>query len=499
MAPNSIRSVSSLLEEDAALRPVWQNSAQHACYDTLSLALQEGHVFAALTGPPGSGKTVLLDALLAGLAERSVRCIRISDPDKVSARLAAHIEQAACKEAGQHVLLAIDDAHVASDALLHCLTRIAAAREPWRRVPQVLLAGQEELWDRLALEEYQKLAHRLVVRSALPELDAADPWASVEQELTQATGEAAPGPALRGTGYGVPSIMSKASSPVDAAGIRPDYTRVQDAALSAEPSGPARPGLDSAYVPPPTLYALFPDAPPRSATPARQRPRSKRLIPLAAVALTAAGLMYGASWYAWPDFLADAPWAEAQNRPVAPPPNPQGNRPAPASGRPDLVFPAASAPQPPVLPVTAPSTIPAPTPATQPDPVRIALALTGERAMAPSIPAPVPPAPPRPAPAIVAPMAAVPPAIIALLLRRGDEQAALGDVSAARLLYQRAAEAGNGPAARLAAQTYDEALLPPAIASTLADRGAARTWYARAATLGDADAAKRLETLDGGR
>ena len=96
-------------------------------------------------------------------------------------------------------------------------------------------------------------------------------------------------------------------------------------------------------------------------------------------------------------------------------------------------------------------------------------------------------------------MAPLAPEIMALLLRRGDEAFALGDVSAARLLYQRAAEAGSAPGARLAARTYDEAFLPQAETATLADRDAARNWYSRAAALGDGEAANRLKTLDGGR
>ena len=83
-------------------------------------------------------------------------------------------------------------------------------------------------------------------------------------------------------------------------------------------------------------------------------------------------------------------------------------------------------------------------------------------------PAPVPSAPPKPgqaksfagpappAPANAAPM---PAAMTAVLLRRGEEKLAQGDISAARLLFQRAATSGSGPGAAGLAKTYDPLFL----------------------------------------
>jgi TPR repeat protein len=72
-------------------------------------------------------------------------------------------------------------------------------------------------------------------------------------------------------------------------------------------------------------------------------------------------------------------------------------------------------------------------------------------------------------------------------------------VTAARLLYARAAEAGSAQGARLVARTYDDAYLTAADVATLADPEAARTWYGRAAALGDAEAARRLKAMQEGR
>ncbi len=110
-------------------------------------------------------------------------------------------------------------------------------------------------------------------------------------------------------------------------------------------------------------------------------------------------------------------------------------------------------------------------------------------------------------PAAVAP-AAVTPATIAPPARRmdSDELAALmarakaflesGDISPARLLLQRAAEAQEASAALMLAQTYDPTVLGTQdIRNITPDPALARSWYQRAAQLGSADAQRRLSQL----
>jgi hypothetical protein len=82
---------------------------------------------------------------------------------------------------------------------------------------------------------------------------------------------------------------------------------------------------------------------------------------------------------------------------------------------------------------------------------------------------------------------------IALMLKRGDELMTNGDVAAARLMYQRAAEAGEAIAAFMLAETYDPLVLGKGgIAPNI---GLAQTWYAKARDLGATQAAERLERL----
>jgi TPR repeat protein len=95
--------------------------------------------------------------------------------------------------------------------------------------------------------------------------------------------------------------------------------------------------------------------------------------------------------------------------------------------------------------------------------------------------------------------------MLASLMRRGDAMFALGDVSAARRLYERAATAGSGSgsgsgsAATAAGRTFDPAVLaamqaPP----SLADPGAAAGWYRKAILLGDREAEALLARLMAG-
>jgi hypothetical protein len=81
------------------------------------------------------------------------------------------------------------------------------------------------------------------------------------------------------------------------------------------------------------------------------------------------------------------------------------------------------------------------------------------------------------------------------LLNRGDAMLGLGNVSAARMLYQRAADAGVGVAALKLAETYDPAFLAARdLRGVKPDPVAAEAWYRRAEALGDAEATERLRS-----
>ena len=80
------------------------------------------------------------------------------------------------------------------------------------------------------------------------------------------------------------------------------------------------------------------------------------------------------------------------------------------------------------------------------------------------------------------------------MVRRADALLQRGDVSGARLLYERAAAAGAGAAALGMGKTYDATFLAGiGITGMGADSEVAMRWYRRAAVLGDAAARTRLQ------
>jgi TPR repeat protein len=89
--------------------------------------------------------------------------------------------------------------------------------------------------------------------------------------------------------------------------------------------------------------------------------------------------------------------------------------------------------------------------------------------------------------------------VLELLRQRADHFLALGDLSSARLLYERAAGAGDGRAATGAAKTYDPLFLSEIGARGIqADPVAAEAWYRKAIELGDQSAAGRVKRMDQG-
>ena len=83
------------------------------------------------------------------------------------------------------------------------------------------------------------------------------------------------------------------------------------------------------------------------------------------------------------------------------------------------------------------------------------------------------------------------------LVKRGDDQMRVGNVSAARLLYQHAAEGGLAAGAMALAATFDDAELKKlrVVGGVQADPKQAQRWYERAWELGSPEARDRLQRL----
>jgi hypothetical protein len=148
--------------------------------------------------------------------------------------------------------------------------------------------------------------------------------------------------------------------------------------------------------------------------------------------------------------------------------------------------------------VAEPAQVPAaatpdPSKAPTPDPLSLAaMERTGlDQVRRPkNAPAPPPPTPPAAQPHAQSSMERS-------LLDRGDAVLALGDVSAARLLYARAAETAGIAALRLA-ETYEPAFLAAHdLRGIKPDAAQAEKWYRKAAEMGERQAIDRLNNLRG--
>jgi hypothetical protein len=104
--------------------------------------------------------------------------------------------------------------------------------------------------------------------------------------------------------------------------------------------------------------------------------------------------------------------------------------------------------------------------------------------------------PPKADAAPPAPARVLPPPEIDVLVKQGQQFIAAGDFVTARVVFQRAAEAGNAAAALALGASYDPVVLANlGVRGIEADVGKARTWYQKAKEFGAPEAARRLDIL----
>jgi type II secretory pathway predicted ATPase ExeA len=159
----------------------------------------------------------------------------------------------------------------------------------------------------------------------------------------------------------------------------------------------------------------------------------------------------------------------------------------------------------PVVAMTPSPTPPAANPTAAPPPIAPLPAAPPPVAALPDVPPPAPPPPavaPTPAappPSAAAPKnpASLPPSAIAMLLQRGNEKLAAGDVLSARLYFERAGDAGSEVGAMAAGRTYDPGYLATIDAPGLqANARRAIEWYRIAAAAHDnPEAQRRIDAL----
>lgn len=141
---------------------------------------------------------------------------------------------------------------------------------------------------------------------------------------------------------------------------------------------------------------------------------------------------------------------------------------------------------------------PAPAPE-KPDPVAVASAAPAETSAVPVVNAAPPSGPPPVATAPAAPANKVrdlDPDSIKHLIQQGEQFVASGDLTTARQVFRRAAEAGDAAAALALGATYDPGVLAKiGVQGVGADIEKARAWYEKAKAFGSPEAPRRIEML----
>jgi len=85
---------------------------------------------------------------------------------------------------------------------------------------------------------------------------------------------------------------------------------------------------------------------------------------------------------------------------------------------------------------------------------------------------------------------------VTALVEQGKAFVEIGDLVAARILFRRAAKAGDAPAAIAMGATYDPVVLAErGVRGVAADLDKARAWYGRAKDMGSSEGPRRLEVL----
>jgi hypothetical protein len=124
-------------------------------------------------------------------------------------------------------------------------------------------------------------------------------------------------------------------------------------------------------------------------------------------------------------------------------------------------------------------------------------AATPPPAQAEAPPAAAAPPPPQPDPKPISSAPTLDADEIATLVKRGQDLLQNGDLPSARLLLQRAAEAGSASAAFTLGSTFDPLIIQRlGVIGIEADIARARTWYQKAAELGSTAATQQLAKLE---
>src|SRR3954454_4137555 len=164
--------------------------------------------FIVLSGEVGTGKTTMLECLRDYLESQRVefafifnsrltpdqffemiafdfdlQCDRKSKPEVLFALNSLLIQQA---ERGRTTALIVDEAHNLDSEVLEEIRLLGNLENRRGKLLQIILAGQQELDDKLERSEYRQLKQRIALRCALRGFDAVETAAYVNSRMTRA-------------------------------------------------------------------------------------------------------------------------------------------------------------------------------------------------------------------------------------------------------------------------------------------------------------------------
>jgi type II secretory pathway predicted ATPase ExeA len=157
----------------------------------LMYGVQEGTGFAVLTGEIGTGKTTLLQALLQrmdpqtgvamivnpmlgfdGVLELILEDLGVGKGGDTTAQRLVSLHRHLLERvaAGQRTVVIIDEAQHLEPATLEQIRLLSNYESPSQKLLQIILAGQPELEDKLALPQLRQLRQRIGLRCVIQPL-----------------------------------------------------------------------------------------------------------------------------------------------------------------------------------------------------------------------------------------------------------------------------------------------------------------------------------------
>jgi general secretion pathway protein A len=187
---------------------LFRSSQHEEALANLIYGVQSRKGFIVLTGEVGTGKTTMLECLRDFLTSQQIafaslfnsrltveqffellaydldlRCNRLSKTEVLLALNNLLLERAG---AGRSTVLIVDEAHNLDWDVLEEIRLLGNLENRRGKLLQIILAGQQELDDKLERSEYRQLKQRIALRCALRGFDTAEAVAYINSRMARA-------------------------------------------------------------------------------------------------------------------------------------------------------------------------------------------------------------------------------------------------------------------------------------------------------------------------